>query len=149
MTLHHPVYATRMARDNVEIREAWAPHFDRYGVDLVLSGHDHNYARSGKVFGHVSVPNGQRGAIYVVSISGPKMYEIDKSHSEVYRMLAEDAQLYQIIRVDQDELRYESKTCVAALHDSFRLIKQEDGTTLLLEETEGTREDLRQMAFGG
>jgi hypothetical protein len=28
------------------IREAWLPLFDRYGVDLVLCGHDHDYERS-------------------------------------------------------------------------------------------------------
>ena len=28
------------------IRQAWLPLFDRYGVDLVLNGHDHDYERS-------------------------------------------------------------------------------------------------------
>jgi 3',5'-cyclic AMP phosphodiesterase CpdA len=33
------------------IREAWLPLFDRYGVDLVLCGHDHDYERSWPVRG--------------------------------------------------------------------------------------------------
>jgi 3',5'-cyclic AMP phosphodiesterase CpdA len=33
------------------IREAWLPLFDRYGVDLVLCGHDHDYERSFPVRG--------------------------------------------------------------------------------------------------
>lgn len=33
------------------IREAWLPLFDRYGVDLVLCGHDHDYERSYPVCG--------------------------------------------------------------------------------------------------
>jgi Purple acid Phosphatase, N-terminal domain/Calcineurin-like phosphoesterase len=33
------------------IREAWLPMFDRYGVDLVLCGHDHDYERSWPVRG--------------------------------------------------------------------------------------------------
>ncbi len=33
------------------IREAWAPLFDQYQVDLVVSGHDHNYERSYPVRG--------------------------------------------------------------------------------------------------
>ncbi|MDR5816074.1 fibronectin type III domain-containing protein [Caballeronia sp. LZ033] len=33
------------------IREAWLPLFDRYGVDLVLCGHDHDYERSHPVRG--------------------------------------------------------------------------------------------------
>jgi 3',5'-cyclic AMP phosphodiesterase CpdA len=34
------------------IRQAWLPLFDRYGVDLVLSGHEHNYERSYAVRGY-------------------------------------------------------------------------------------------------
>jgi len=34
------------------IREAWLPLFDRYQVDLVLCGHDHDYERSFPVRGH-------------------------------------------------------------------------------------------------
>ncbi len=33
------------------IRETWLPLFDRYGVDLVLCGHDHDYERSWPVRG--------------------------------------------------------------------------------------------------
>jgi len=33
------------------IRESWLPLFDRYGVDLVLCGHDHDYERSWPVRG--------------------------------------------------------------------------------------------------
>ncbi|MDP8983755.1 MAG: metallophosphoesterase family protein [Pseudomonadota bacterium] len=33
------------------IREAWLPLFDKYGVDLVLCGHDHDYERSWPVHG--------------------------------------------------------------------------------------------------
>jgi alkaline phosphatase D len=34
------------------IRQAWLPLFDRYRVDLVLSGHEHNYERSYPVRGY-------------------------------------------------------------------------------------------------
>jgi Calcineurin-like phosphoesterase len=37
------------------IRQAWLPLFDRYGVDLVLCGHDHDYERSFPVRGHDSM----------------------------------------------------------------------------------------------
>jgi len=33
------------------LREAWLPLFDRFGVDLVLCGHDHDYERSWPVRG--------------------------------------------------------------------------------------------------
>ena len=64
--------------DNPEIREALQPIFEYYGVDLVLQGHDHTYARSG-LMTHENVGTGvtarspKAGTVYVVSVSGPKM----------------------------------------------------------------------------
>ncbi len=131
--VHHPLYATRQKRDNPEIRKAWTPLFDKYGVDLVLTGHDHSYARTGKVHGNRSVANDAPGTIYVVSVSGPKMYEINSDHDEVYKMLAGDAQLYQILKIENDHIAFESKTCLGDLHDSFELIKKNDGSSVLLD----------------
>jgi 3',5'-cyclic AMP phosphodiesterase CpdA len=34
------------------IREEWGPLFDRYGVDLVVCGHEHHYERSHPIRGH-------------------------------------------------------------------------------------------------
>lgn len=131
VTMHHPQFATRDGREHSEIRDAWTPLFDRYGVDLVLAGHDHSYARSGKVYEKQTVSNDRPGTVYAVSVSGPKMYEINPEHSDIYQMFAGDTQLYQIIRIDGDVLTYESKTCVGEPNDSFELIKQEDGHTVL------------------
>jgi len=36
------------------IREEWVPLFDRYGVDLVVCGHEHHYERSHPIRGHES-----------------------------------------------------------------------------------------------
>jgi hypothetical protein len=36
------------------IREEWVPLFDRYGVDLVVCGHEHHYERSHPLRGHES-----------------------------------------------------------------------------------------------
>jgi Purple acid Phosphatase, N-terminal domain/Calcineurin-like phosphoesterase len=47
------------------IREAWLPLFDRYGVDLVLCGHDHDYERSWPVRGvnHNAGKDASSGAV--------------------------------------------------------------------------------------
>jgi len=47
------------------IREAWLPLFDRYGVDLVVCGHDHDYERSWPVRGcnHHVGRDAQSGAV--------------------------------------------------------------------------------------
>jgi 3',5'-cyclic AMP phosphodiesterase CpdA len=38
------------------IREEWVPLFDRYGVDLVVCGHEHHYERSHPIRGHEQNP---------------------------------------------------------------------------------------------
>ena len=45
VSFHHPIYSASARRDNALLRNEWKPLFDRYGVDLVLQGHDHSYAR--------------------------------------------------------------------------------------------------------
>ena len=40
------------------IRQAWLPLFDRYEVDLVLSGHEHDYERTYPVRGYDAGPTG-------------------------------------------------------------------------------------------
>ena len=74
VTQHHPIYSTKAGRDNLEIRKALQPLFEEYGVDIVLQGHDHSYGR-----GH-NLDYGKKhkdlGPMYVVSVSGPKMYDI-------------------------------------------------------------------------
>jgi hypothetical protein len=46
VALHHPPYSAGYQGSNRAVRRAFAPIFERYGVQLVLSGHDHDYQRS-------------------------------------------------------------------------------------------------------
>jgi calcineurin-like phosphoesterase family protein len=43
--LHHPPYTCGGHLGDVRVRQHWVPVFEDYGVQLVLSGHDHNYQR--------------------------------------------------------------------------------------------------------
>ncbi|MDJ1135882.1 purple acid phosphatase family protein [Streptomyces iconiensis] len=58
--MHQPVIssARRSNGSDLGVRAAWGPLFDAYGVDLVLSGHDHHYERSHPVRG--ALPNDTR-----------------------------------------------------------------------------------------
>lgn len=42
---HHPSYTCGGHSGNTLVARAWVPLFESYGVQLVLSGHDHNYQR--------------------------------------------------------------------------------------------------------
>ena len=43
---HHPVYSSGMHGNTLPLVEKLPPLFSRYGVQLYLSGHDHNYERT-------------------------------------------------------------------------------------------------------
>lgn len=166
-SFHHPIYSTGKDRDNAELRGLWKPVFDKYKVDLVLTGHDHTYGRTGfevpsvssqseeqvaastdtipaqtasALVGTVNVPTGVQnvdedaGTVYVVSVSGPKMY--NNNQKDFMKRVAEDTQLYQIIRIDGDKLRFEARTALGDLYDAFELRKQGAGEVNQLFEIE-------------
>ena len=155
-TFHHPIFSTAKKKDdNVQLRGLWKPIFDKYKVDLVLQGHDHTYGRTklmvpkadvgaddfpqrnAVTVGDENQPTGTQvidenaGTIYVVSVSGPKMYH-NTDYSFMQRV-AEDTQLYQIIHVDQDVLRFEARTAIGDLYDAFELHKQGGEINKLVE----------------
>ena len=141
VTFHHPIVSPANGRDNPRLRELWQPVLDEFKVDLVLTGHDHTYARSGDLsdrVGTANVPTGLKtydpavGTVYVVSVSGPKMYNIT---NENFVRTAEDTQLFQVITVNGDEIHYEARTAIGQLYDAFVLKKRGAGQPNELRET--------------
>ncbi|MFE7661374.1 purple acid phosphatase family protein [Streptomyces celluloflavus] len=63
--MHHPMISSSRggSGSDLGIRKAWGPLFDAYGVDLVLSGHEHYYERSLPVRG--TLPNEARTPVPV------------------------------------------------------------------------------------
>ena len=148
-SFHHPMFSTGKDRDNAGLRAIWKPVLDKHRVDLVLQGHDHTYGRTGldTPMGHVNLTTGVNaadvfsGTVYVVSVSGPKMYNLQR-HPFMTRH-AEDTQLYQIIHVDGDKLHFEAFTVTGELYDAFTLTKQSGANNMLTEEVPNTPERLR------
>ena len=51
--MHQVAISTAEANGaDLGIREEWVPLFDKYGVDLVVCGHEHHYERSHPIRGH-------------------------------------------------------------------------------------------------
>jgi Icc-related predicted phosphoesterase len=46
VVVHHPPYSAGYQGSSDEVRAAFVPLFERFGVQLVISGHDHDYQRS-------------------------------------------------------------------------------------------------------
>jgi 3',5'-cyclic AMP phosphodiesterase CpdA len=58
VALHHPPYSAGYQGSSVHVREVFAPLFAEYGVQLVLSGHDHDYQRSKPIDGVTYIVSG-------------------------------------------------------------------------------------------
>ena len=105
--------------------------FDLYGVDLVLNGHDHTYAR-----GHVPIKStledvsGNIKTLYITSVSGPKQYEIDLLQMKNYEAdgyksdkVGEQTQFFQVIKVDKKTLTYTAYTATGNEYDKAIITK--------------------------
>lgn len=101
--LHHPVYSVRSGRSNYYVRWTFKPLFEKYGVDLVLQGHDHGYSR-------ITTKNGKekQTPIYIVSSCSPKFYVV--GFDQVHDRLGSNLLVYQHIAVLNDTLKYRAFT---------------------------------------
>ena len=57
VALHHPPYSGGYQGSSLDARQAFSPIFERFGVQLVLSGHEHDYQRTVPI----------RGVTYVIT----------------------------------------------------------------------------------
>ena len=135
VTFHHPIYSGTRDRDYKELRTLMKPLFDKYKVDLVLTGHDHTYTRgvSGRAASNVAdgLNKRENGTVYVVSVSGGKMYGLKeklwKEYDATYQRSAENTQLFQVININGNLLEYKSYTPTGEIYDAFDLQKDETG----------------------
>lgn len=125
MAFHHPFFSTAARRDNKIVRESLKPLVDRYGVDLVLTGHDHTYARGMLLPEGAKVKGNLAGTIYVVSVSGSKMYRQDADQWWDTGLV--NTQLWQTVTVDGNRLAYTAYDASGAVADQFILTKMKDG----------------------
>lgn len=71
---HHPPYTCGGHSGNSNVVDRWVPLFEQYGVQLVLTGHDHNYQRFATRNGVTYVVHGG-GAAGLYSLRGcPSSY---------------------------------------------------------------------------
>lgn len=139
VTLHHPIFSPAISRDNPDLRAAFQPLFDKFGVDFVLQGHDHSYGRGGNNLPEGATIIDSTGPVYVVSVSGPKMYA--SNMASWMDRAAHDLQLFQIIKVNGQVLTFQAYTTTGELYDKFQLVKKQDHTNLFVDLAPGEMPD--------
>jgi predicted phosphodiesterase len=90
-----------------EIMSEWCSLFDKYHVDMVMSGHMHYYLRTKPMFAGKAVDKASKGTIYTMSISIPGKQ--DEWPNEDYAIVRyPDGPLYQHIVIRDNKLFYRS-----------------------------------------
>jgi calcineurin-like phosphoesterase family protein len=108
VVFHHPAFTCGNYRSNAAIVRNWVPLFERYGVDLALSGHDHNYQRFGV----------RGGVRYIVhGGGGPNLYSIQHCPAGYPpRRFAQEVHGFLFIRAGRARL------CVSSITQRRRLL---------------------------
>ena len=132
---HQPVFTCARPNDTAEIKAAWKPVFEKRKVDLVLQGHDHCYSRltaeAGRAAGAKARADGKvQGPVYLVSVTGSKMYRLNDRAGSQPDKIAEATELYQIVDVEPKRLRFRTFTASGKLYDGFDLDRTAAGNRL-------------------
>jgi hypothetical protein len=132
---HQPVFTCARPNDTAEIKAAWKPVFEKRKVDLVLQGHDHCYSRltaeAGRDAGVKARADGAiQGPVYLVSVTGSKMYRLNDRAPTQPDKIAEATELYQIVDVEARRLRFRTFTASGRLYDGFDLERTKEGNRL-------------------
>ncbi len=140
--LHHPTYSTGWYGPAPNSQNAFldahrliAPLADRFGIDIVFCGHDHNYQRSYPIKDDIVVDGWQdphfvkpRGTVYVVTGGGGGMLygrfadSYHRKHIKVYEKAYHAVEL----EVSTTRIRLRAHTPDKVLLDDFTISKEED-----------------------
>ena len=129
VAMHVPAYSTGFHRHDSELisQPKLPPIFDAYGVDLVLSGHDHTYQRSYPLRGGQITPSAQGGVVYVVSGAGSAAsYPCEQADWLATAYCSRTYGLYSRITVNGNTLQVEAVDEWSLIRDSFTISKPLD-----------------------
>ncbi|WEK28904.1 MAG: metallophosphoesterase family protein [Candidatus Pseudomonas phytovorans] len=138
VVMHQPVYTCARPDDTEPLKAAWQPLLERYKVDLVLQGHDHCYSRLTHAEGRQATRTAQKakqaiGPVYMVSVTGSKMYGLNDRARHQPDRTAEDTQLYQTVAVEQNRLQVRTYSADDQLYDAFDITRDAKGRKFLQE----------------
>jgi hypothetical protein len=105
-----------------DIQKAWVPLFDKYHVDMVFGGHIHYYMRSKPMKEGKVVSSYNDGTAYVISVGIPSRNNqaTDEPYAAVWNF---DGHLYQYIKIEGNNLSFQTYNNENKLIDSFEIKK--------------------------
>ena len=120
VVLHHPPYSIRGKLRHFFIRRLFDPLIREYGVDIVLQGHEHGYARMITK----DKNNTLARPVYLISQASPKDYRIN--FDKKYDRFGNGTRYYQTIDISTDSLSLKAYTETGDLYDHVCIIKTDN-----------------------
>lgn len=122
---HHPMYPILdIPKDQTRaetMRQYYLPALERAGVDLILCGHQHSYARTYPMKDGKISTRQERGVIQLMCVSGPKAYGIgDYDYIEAYQ---ENLSVYLKFTIEGEALSFVTKDAEGNTIDEGRWTK--------------------------
>jgi acid phosphatase type 7 len=122
--IHQGFYPSGWERDYPKYRELFLPLMEKYGVSMVLQGHDHAYSRTYPLRKGKIIDDPAKGISYVISNAGAKQYPIKSKFSDLYQVQeAANKQYFQTLSFYEDSLVYRSYTATGDCHDHYVIRK--------------------------
>ena len=112
---HHPLYTSATRGPNVELRNVLEPLFIKYGVDVVLTGHEHIYERT----------KPQKGIYYFVAGGSAKLRSGDIRKSDLTEVGFDRDRSFMLMEVIGDELYFQAFSRLGATIDKGVIKRRE------------------------
>jgi predicted phosphodiesterase len=103
------------------IRSKWCTLFDKYHVDIVMSGHVHNYLRTKPMNNEKPVASPAGGTVYLISIGIPDNDPVEKLPYADAQVSGE--MLYQTVQINSNKLVYKAMNIDGIVRDEMVITK--------------------------
>jgi hypothetical protein len=114
---HHPPYSSGKHGSSIEVRDRLVPVFETYGVDVVFTGHNHDYERTCPILDGACTTSQDGGVVYFVTGGGgAALYPAGSSWFTAY-----SDSLYHFLKAEiaNCTLTLEAIDTAGAVFDSF------------------------------
>lgn len=121
---HHPPWSSGEHGSSALMHRQFTPLFEKYGVDLVLTGHDHHYERTYPMKGSAVGSSGERNPTYLVVGGGGASLRPFGSGKPSWSAVRNDRDHgYLEVKVEEGTLTAQALTPSGQVLDSFTLTK--------------------------
>lgn len=152
VSMHQPIYSSTVGFDERIVRNRFLPVLEARNVDLVLTGHDHVYARGYTNSDATQTPGLTSGPVFVSTNAGAQHLQLETdpvknvwtANGATQVRAAQGISTYQKVDVTDTTLRYRSfvvektgkadvETEPGSLFDEFTITRRSGGTTWVTE----------------